>query len=150
MLMERNPYYRRSQAEHRELAGMVAHIEDFLSRLNNEASDADWDQLSVLAAELLEHVSQHFQQEEAGGYLEEAIARLPRLGPQATVLERQHAPLLQRLTEIVQSVYDTDRSAAAWQSWQSEFRKFSRALAAHEQHETALMDEAFANERLEV
>ena len=44
--------------------------------------------LPLHLTELHEHLARHFAHEEHGGWLEEAVIRLPRLGTQLTALEK--------------------------------------------------------------
>src|SRR5687768_3913519 len=114
---ELDPFYVRALDEHRELNRLVSEIEHILTaRLSSgKCSGLDWTELPQLIKVLLIHVERHFKEEEAGGLLEEVVCRLPRLGPQATALERQHEPLLQQLRPIVEKAQNCGSSPERWE-----------------------------------
>jgi hypothetical protein len=78
--------------------------------------------------------------------LEEAVCRLPRLGPQALALERQHPQLLAKLQSIVKEAYRCGESPARWRALAAEFRKFCQALMSHEAAENQIAEAAFKGE----
>jgi hypothetical protein len=148
MPLERNPYYRRCCQEHRELERLLHEANELFRGCRAGTDPSCWRQAAVMLTNLGDYLRQHFAHEEEGGYLEEAIAHLPRLGPRADELMQQHGPLLCRLAKLEQRLHAA-RSAEAWQALTKEFSGLAEALAAHEEAENAIMDEAFCNEQIE-
>jgi hypothetical protein len=142
-LQGQDPFYARFLADHRELNRMVEAVEHQLvsARDNSEARAA----LPGMLNDLLAHVRHHFEEEEQGGVLEEAMCRLPRLCSQATTVERQHAPLLAQLEQIVQRLQPLGESAEKCRSLADEFCRFAAALRTHEAAENRIAAEAFAS-----
>lgn len=143
-----DPFYVKALAEHRELNRLVGEIEHKLTaRLNaGICSGPDQIELPELFKVLLIHLEEHFKEEEAGGLLEEVVCRLPRLGPQATALERQHEPLLEQFRPIVEKAQNCGCSPDRWEPVAREFRGFLQALIVHEAAENRLAEEAFHGE----
>jgi hypothetical protein len=139
-----DPFYTKAIAEHRELLQLVAGVEEKLAAaLGDEEAPPDWQDLLCCLEGLLAHVREHFAEEEAGGLLDEAASRLPRLGPQTTALERQHAPLLRQLCAVVNQARTSGESEKHWHEVDREFRSFCKALLAHEAAENQIAEEAF-------
>src|SRR5205085_10843417 len=83
------------QVQHKELHRMLDEIRSQCDRLAiaQEAADAGT-QLREILHRLKVFLERHFQQEEEGGWLEEAASRIPRLSHSLTELEKQHRELL--------------------------------------------------------
>ena len=99
--------------------------------------------LRVGLLELREHLRAHFEQEEHGGFMEESIARIPRLAVAAAGIVRQHPTLLGELDALVERLAQGDVSAATWARAGGDFEEFAAALAEHERQETAVVQEGF-------
>jgi hypothetical protein len=137
-------------AIHRDLHDLVEAIENHIAPTTRPHHWRSGRRLRELLHQLLLHLEQHFAEEEAGGILEEAMSRLPRLGPQAAVVERQHMPLLRQLGQIVQRAQGCGDSAEKWRSLADEFGRFAYALRAHEAAENRIAEEAFCEENVNV
>jgi len=94
-------------------------------------------------ASLRDHLHDHFTQEERGGFLEEAVARMPRLGTAVTALVVQHPALLAELDKIIASLPSSMESAAAWQQAGQAFAGFAAHMMAHERSENAVVQEGY-------
>jgi hemerythrin len=144
----KDPFYVKALAEHRELSSLVKTIETRLrDALGTEAArEAAQRELPELFNRLWAYLRQHFAEEEAGGLLDEAISRLPRLGPQVTALERQHEPLLRELGQLLAKVQQCGCSEEKWQCIARELKAFTESLRTHEAAENRLAAEAFNGE----
>ncbi len=127
--------------EHRELHQRVKQVRDQLAALCGPRVSA------IAAAEiqqtlvaLREYVGHHFSQEENGGWVEEAVVRMPRLAHDLTVLESQHDPLLKRLNQLIDDAPKGESSLASWKQTEDNFRRFVRDLFAHEANEEKMME----------
>lgn len=98
---------------------------------------------------LQEHLATHFAHEEQGGWLEEAVIRLPRLAKQWTRLEKQHANLLRRLDDLVRQTKATANAAALGNGLARDFAAFTQQLLAHEACEERILQQGL-NEDLDL
>jgi hemerythrin len=101
------------------------------------------EKLQTHLTDLYEHLARHFAHEEHGGWLDEAVIRLPRLATQLTALEKQHATLLERLAELIRKVQTIANEAVAWQTVAADFEGFARQLLAHEACEERILQQGF-------
>jgi len=130
-------------ADHREL---MRELRD-LQRALESAAKNGWparqaEGILNLFWNLVAKLQRHFQQEEEGGYLEEALALAPHLSSEASVLEQQHAPLLARLAELQSRVARLDNSSS-WEQVLRDFSLLAEAIRAHEHQENKLLATAF-------
>jgi hypothetical protein len=134
----KNPFYELAQAEHRQ----VRQLMDRICALAGEGG-ADFTGVHAALVELLRHLQEHFQREEEGGYMEEAVTQLPRLAQQMAALERQHGPLLEQLADLVDGVQDIATTPAGRERLNRSWQAFCQALRTHEEAEDRVLDEAF-------
>jgi hypothetical protein len=141
--VEVDPFYAKFVDVHRELHRGVEAVEKGISAALPANDVAAWCDLPKLLQELRAHLKQHFAEEDEGGVLEEALSRLPRLAPEFSVVERQHAPLLRQMDELAQKAQNGGLTLDQWRSLADEFGRFVYALRAHEAAENRIVDEAF-------
>ena len=92
--------------------------------------------------ELRTHLAEHFAEEDAGGCLEEAVCRCPRLGPEADRIESEHPALLAELDDIIaRSRSGTELGQPS--HVEQKFQDFAEKLHAHETAENHLLEDAF-------
>jgi len=139
---ENNPFFERALCEHRELNRSVHELEQCFALAPLEVTPQTCREAATQLQRLRDHLAAHFAQEEDGGYLEEALSRVPRLGPQAADLERQHAPLLARLNSLVQRACETREVIERWSQLAADFRGFVRSLLEHEVAENRIVQAA--------
>lgn len=92
---------------------------------------------------LRDHLGAHFLQEERGGFLEEAVARMPRLGAAVSVLMAQHPALLAELDGIIAALPSSPASAAEWEHVGKAYADFAARMSAHERGENAVVQEGY-------
>lgn len=96
--------------------------------------------LSAIRTEL----AHHFQGEEQGGCLEEAVARCPSLAAEVQCVEREHGELLEHLDALIARCETTAcPSAAKARAVDQELRHVVRELRLHEAHENRIMQRGF-------
>jgi len=129
-------------AEHRELFAQTMAVRSALCATHTPTHE---DVAAILAALRLlrEHLRSHFEQEECGGFLEESIARMPRLAQAATAILGQHPGLLAELDRLIDRLATGDISAAAWRRAGHDFEAFSANMSAHERSENAVVQEGY-------
>ena len=139
-----NPYLEQALAEHHDLHRNIEEIGSLLE--TTAARDASTELVGQALARvkgLCSMLRQHFAQEEEGGYLEEAIARLPSLAPQAAILQKQHAEFIETANKLIAAAEGASTPAGQWQAMQEGFRMCSKKLLAHEAAENAVLQRAY-------
>lgn len=134
------------------LGHVLAEHQDLFNRLTMArrafAADApltaeEFATLQACLASLRDHLREHFAQEERGGFLEEAVARMPRLGTAVAALVAQHPTLLAELDKIIASLPSSTGSAVAWQQAGQAFAEFAAHMMGHERSENAVVQEGY-------
>jgi hypothetical protein len=128
--------------QHRELFDQITTIRGCLA--------APWDAGATSACEaakalrsLREHLAGHFCQEECGGFLEESIARMPRLSGAVQAVMDEHPRLLKELDGLIETFGVADISPLAWGQAARDFEAFAAHLLAHERNENAVVQEGY-------
>ena len=124
-------------AQHRELHAQLVAMRECLAGPGRCAAA-----LRETLERLRHHLSGHFRQEEAGGFLEESIARMPRLATAARTVMAQHPALLAELDDLIASLEKAD-SAAAWDRIADAAERFTQHLLDHERNENAVVQEGY-------
>lgn len=99
--------------------------------------------LVELLRTLQRHLAHHFEQEERGGYLEQALAFVPRYSMQAAELERQHPALLARVDELVEKATACLEGKARWTDFRTSLEVTVSQLQTHETDENQILAAAF-------
>lgn len=90
-----------------------------------------------------QHLERHFTNEEAGGYMEEALALAPRFSSQAAQLLKQHGQLNQLLVQLAAAALRAKDSPESWPQLTQQVIELLKKLEAHEAAENRIMQEAF-------
>lgn len=93
--------------------------------------------------DLRHHLRDHFEQEERGGFLEESIARMPRLSGAAREVVAEHPRLLAELDTLIDRLPMRDISQEVWEAAVSGFATFTDHLLAHERNENAVVQQGY-------
>ena len=136
------PYVMHLRAEHKKLSECVHRIEQHWSLQHQRLAPADalvaiLESLEALRAEL----ARHFEEEESGGCLEEAVSHQPNLSHVVTQLERQHPELLEQMDGMIERLRALSRLAASTADIKEDFRVFAEKLHAHEAAENRVLEE---------
>ncbi len=92
---------------------------------------------------LREHLARHFAQEEEGGFLEESLARMPRLAAAARDVLAEHPVLLADLDRLLERLAARDIDADSWRQAGHDFEAFASRLLAHERNENAVVQDGY-------
>jgi hypothetical protein len=132
------------KAEHRELHDVLRNV-DRAWRVceTHDWTEADCGECCGALTALKDHLTHHFAQEEAGGYLEEALTLAPRLGATADRLLAQHPVLLARCAELVELARRSGADKTAQRRLHEKFPAMRKLLLEHERGENAVMQEAY-------
>ena len=127
-------------AQHRELHALVAAVRHAFAA---QAGLGDAAAIRAGLATLHEHLRAHFHQEEEGGYLEESIARMPRLSAATQAVLDDHPRLLEELARLMEAVSAAEMPAAAWDRADRDYEQFVEHLMEHERNENAVVQEGY-------
>ncbi|MFM8733890.1 MAG: hemerythrin domain-containing protein [Pirellulales bacterium] len=126
--------------QHRELHAQVLALRAaFAAR--PDASRLDAVRRMLLA--LRDHLQGHFEQEEQGGFMEESIARMPRLSSAVRDVMADHPRLLAELDALLERLPVGDVSRVAWDEASRDFDSFAEHLLLHERNEHAVVQEGY-------
>ena len=133
-------YLEHLQAEHHRLNCCLLGIRHQFAKLNRSTQPPDaLAGLIKRLEDLMRELRSHFAEEEAGGCLEEAVARCPGLGPQAKDLMDEHPQFTRALGQLLANM---NERAANPEAWRKQFEAFARELKAHECAENRLLQTA--------
>ncbi|MCE9632428.1 MAG: hemerythrin domain-containing protein [Planctomycetia bacterium] len=102
-----------------------------------------------MLAGLRDYLRTHFEQEERGGFMEESIARMPRLSSAVQKVMADHPGLLAELDTLLETIGMRDISPETWAEATRGFAAFSDHLLVHERNENAVVQEGY-NEDLDL
>ena len=135
-------------AEHRDLFHLMHSVQSRLAMTGPPSPERRADVLESLH-HLREHLGDHFAQEELGGFLEEAMTRMPRLSAAVRSIVAQHPALLAELDRVIDELTIVEKSgggAAGAKSWPAAvhaFEAFAAHMAAHERSENTVVQEGY-------
>jgi hypothetical protein len=95
------------------------------------------------SVDTLARLHEHFAKEEHGGFLEESVARMPRLGKGAAAIMKQHPALLAELDNVLAGLPSSVDEAEAWLQASRDFEAFTTHMLAHERSENAILQEGY-------
>jgi hypothetical protein len=124
-------------AQHRDLHAQIVAVRDCLAAAGPRVG-----RLRAALDALRNHLRAHFHQEETGGFLEESIARMPRLSAAARGVLDQHPALLAEIDDLIDTLGKPD-SAASWDRIAADGERFVRHLLEHERNENAVVQAGY-------
>lgn len=128
-------------AEHRELFTRMQSLKTAFADRRRIAERRP--ETHAALVDLREHLRTHFELEEQGGFMEESIARIPRLAPAATAIMRQHPALLAQLDALIAPLAKANVSPQAWADAGRAFEHFAATMREHERSENAVVQEGY-------
>lgn len=126
-------------AQHRELHDLLVESRAAFAGFAEGATATARQRLN----ELRDHLARHFSQEEQGGYLEESLARMPRLSRAVRDVLAEHPALLGELDGLLERLAARDIGSEAWRQAGCDFEAFASHLLAHERNENAVLQEGY-------
>lgn len=124
-------------AQHRELHAQLVAMRACLADSGRCVAT-----LRTALESLRDHLRTHFRQEETGGFLEESIARMPRLSAAAREVMGEHPALLAELDDLIAGLERAD-SADSWDRIAAAAERFSWHLLEHERNENAVVQQGY-------
>jgi hypothetical protein len=92
-------------------------------------------------------LSEHFAEEERGGYLKSALTVAPEFSAQAAKLRPQHTQFLERLDHLITRLHESETSWTYWRTSRDDVEAIITDLREHEQCENAIVQSAFEQDR---
>lgn len=132
-------------AEHRDLFNLIQSVRKALAAPGAPAAGRRAAVLESLRT-LWCHLRDHFTQEEAGGFLEEAVTRIPRLSAAMRSIIGEHPGLLAELEAVIAGLESSPASPAAWAAAARDYERFADHMTAHEQRENAVVQEGYCED----
>ena len=131
------------RAEHRQLHRRLHEIEQLFTEPipSIEAARTIVRDLVTLRAQLAEH----FDREETGGFLDDAVSLAPRLSPDAARLMRDHSAFLAELDSMIELAKDAI-TADEYTALREKALDLFHALRLHEAGEERILQEVFPSE----
>ncbi|MFN7812099.1 MAG: hypothetical protein ACK5SI_05490 [Planctomycetia bacterium] len=129
-------------AQHRELHEQLTAVRHAFS-----ASAGTQPDRAAIVHELLgtlrEHLRQHFRQEEAGGFMEESLARMPRLARAARDVIGQHPGLLVEADRLIAALPTTHHQYISVDAGALAIESLAAHLLDHERQENAVVQDGY-------
>ena len=138
-----NIYVDHLLAEHHRLHALLRHARAAILQAGGPDRDATAADIVRLLKQVRQELTHHFAEEEAGGCLEEAVSRCPRLSSEANHLGAEHAELLREIGDVVAIAETSDNGYAAHLAMEHSFQHFCERLYAHEAAENSLLRQGF-------
>jgi hypothetical protein len=97
-------------------------------------------------SELRAALARHYEDEEEGGCLEEAVAHLPTLSREVTKLNREHSQVLSTMDQLIAQVRTLRPGNQEWAEIERDFQAIAERLRAHEAAESRILKASFGND----
>ncbi|MGH7194249.1 MAG: hemerythrin domain-containing protein [Candidatus Saccharimonadales bacterium] len=129
------------QAEHHDMSGLVQRLRQVFGGNRAWSPEAAREAVEAIAA-LEEHLEHHFRVEEAGGYLEEALAVAPRFSDLAEKLLAEHPVLLARMAETTALARRATAEPVLVDALKKQVSELLGNLVVHETAENRIVQQA--------
>jgi len=129
-------------AEHRDLFNLMHAVQTAFGAVGPPTPERRADVCESLHM-LRNHLGDHFAQEEQGGFLEEAMTRVPRLSSAVRSIVAQHPALLTELDRVIEELGIVTAGADSWPRAIHAFEAFAAHMAAHERSENTVVQEGY-------
>jgi hypothetical protein len=140
---ECRPYVDHLLAEHRRLHAMLHQARASIVQSGSPDRDASAEDIVRILRHIRGELEHHFAEEEAGGCLDEAVSRCPRLSAEVKRIEAEHPELLLEIDRLVAQALDSEPSVAHVVALERGFDHLCRQLCAHEAAENGILRQAF-------
>lgn len=140
---ECQPYVEHLVAEHRRLNSLLRQTRASIVGSGSPDQDARGAEVAEALRRLQAELVHHFQEEEGGGCLDEAISRCPRLSADVRRIEAEHQELLAKVASLVAQAADGEFSVQDRILLEAAFDDFCRQIRAHEAAENEVLRQGF-------
>jgi hemerythrin len=129
--------------EHRRLHSMLHKARRAIEQTSGPDRDVTLQQVAAILRQVRNELAHHFAEEEAGGCLEEAVSRCPRLATALKEIEREHPALLTEVDRLIAMAEDGPADLQHRIMIEREFDELCTQLHAHEAAEYAVLRDGF-------
>jgi len=129
------------KAEHEELGALLREVRGQIT-----SPDRTKREMAKSVAQLADLCGMHFNREEEGGYLREALLASPWLAEQVRTLREEHEALLEAIESLRVLTQSGVESPAWWTRVRDDFEQFAVGLGQHEAKENLLVQQAFCDD----
>lgn len=121
---------------HAELHAVQEALSEFVSAPRNAA---DAEAIVTRLIRLRDDLDRHYAEEEAGGTLEEAVARCPSLAADVRRVEKEHAELRRKMDELVAKAQRLCQTPTQFDEVARDFAALTAWLHRHEKEENRIL-----------
>ena len=140
-------HWRELEVQHESLGAVLDALAASLGAVAARPDDVGTRVEMLRLLRKLEHLlPEHFEYEEAGGYLAEALAAAPRLTRRAQRLHEEHSGFSAQLVALADRAREAGESPGSWEALATGIRKFTYELRRHELEENSLIQDAFTDD----
>jgi hypothetical protein len=129
---ESQAYVDHLQSEHRRLHQRILEVQHALAQSQTG--------LNAELTALQDELAQHFAEEDAGGCMEEAMARCPAVAERCRALCAEHSVLLREMSALIDEYHAEAQRRARWGD---DFHQLTERLFQHEREENEILQRAF-------
>jgi hypothetical protein len=140
---ECRPYIDHLLAEHRRLHRLIQQARTSIVQSGGPDGESTFANVAHILRNLRSELEHHFAEEEAGGCLDEAVSRCPRLAQDARRVEAEHSDILAEVDRLIIQASDCDCHVETRIELQRDFDNLCRQLHAHERAENDLLKQGF-------
>jgi hypothetical protein len=130
-------------AEHRRLHALLRQMRVEMAHSLGPDERPSFAGVQRALTQLREELKQHFAEEEAGGCLDEAVSRCPRLSGEAKRIEEEHPQILAELDRLIAQSHTAPPTFPNQVTLQREFDRLCQQLREHEKAENTLLAQGF-------
>jgi iron-sulfur cluster repair protein YtfE (RIC family) len=140
---ECRPYIEHVLAEHRRLHQMLGSMRQAIVHSVGPDGDASFAEVTRILRRLRDELSHHFAEEDAGGCMDEAVCRCPRLAGEEKRIAAEHPAILAQLDRLIEGTTKSPANLRNQMALQHQFKDLCEQLYAHERAENHLLQEGF-------
>ena len=130
-------------AEHRRLHGCLRQMRVALAHSLGSGDSPSFAPVEHSLSRLREELARHFAEEDAGGCLEEAVSRCPRLAAEAGRIEAEHPQILADLDRLAAKTRQLAATHEHQLAVERDFERLCQRLREHEKAENSLLAQGF-------
>jgi iron-sulfur cluster repair protein YtfE (RIC family) len=130
-------------AEHRRLHSLLRHLRVEMAHSLGPDEQPSFAGVQQVLTRLRRELQQHFAEEDAGGCLDEAVSRCPRLAGEAKRIEAEHPQILAELDRLIAQSQTLPPTHPNQLALQREFDRLCQQLREHEKAENTLLSLGF-------
>ena len=139
-------YFDHLLAEHRRLHSMLREMRAAIVNSTKPDGEASFAEVAQTLQRLHRELEHHFAQEEAGGCLDEAVSRCPRLSGEAKRVEAEHPDILAEVNGLIQLATSQEPNDESRLAIQKGFERLYQRLLSHEAAENRILAEGFGSQ----